>query len=134
MQLTTVKKLTPETELTVGQFDRVVSADRVNGSAVYSRAGDVLGKVDHLLIDKVTGKIAYAIIVIAAAGCNGGRRQALPWSVLTYDPLMAGYLVNLDRRMLENGPTFEPDEAVDWNSEALNRRLHDYYSVPHFWI
>jgi hypothetical protein len=56
---------------------------------------------------------------------TGERRQALPWSVLTYDPMIGGYLVNLDRKVLESGPTFELDETVDWNSEALNHRLHD---------
>jgi hypothetical protein len=133
MQLTKVKKLTSERAPAVDQFERVVAADRISASAVYSRAGDALGRVDCLLIDKVSGKITYALVAIAA-GCNGERRQALPWSVLTYDPLMGRYLVNLDRKVLESGPTFGPDETVDWNSEALNRRLHDYYYVPHFWI
>ncbi|HZF33849.1 MAG TPA: PRC-barrel domain-containing protein [Candidatus Angelobacter sp.] len=134
MQLTSVKKVTSGTMLPVGQLERVVTADRVNASAVYSRAGDALGTVDRLLIDKVSGKIAYAVIAIGADGRDGDRRQPLPWCVLTYDPLMGGYFVNLDRGVLENGPTFRRDEAVDWNSESFNRRLHDYYSVPHFWI
>src|SRR5882724_9181257 len=130
MQLTSVKKVTSGTMLPVGQLERVVTADRVNASAVYNRAGDALGTVDRLLIDKVSGKIAYAVISIG----DGDRRQPLPWCVLTYDALLGGYLVNLDRSVLENGPTFRRDEAIDWNSESFNRRLHDYYSVPHFWI
>ncbi len=133
MQLTKVKKLTSERALPVDPFERVVSVDRINASTVYSRAGDALGRVDCVLLDKVSGKITYALVAVAG-GCKGERRQALPWSVLTYDPLMGGYLVNLDRKVLESGPTFELDETVDWNSEALNRRLHDYYCVPHFWI
>jgi hypothetical protein len=132
MQLTSINKRASEATPPVGRLDRVVAADRVNASAVYSRAGDALGTVDRLLIDKVSGKIAYAVISIA--GRDGDRRQPLPWCVLTYDPLMGRYLVNLDRSVLENGPTFRRDEAIDWNSESFNRRLHDYYSVPHFWI
>ena len=111
----------------------MVTADHVNGSAVRTRAGDALGMIDRLLIDKVSGKITYAVIAIAA-GPDGDRRQPLPWCVMTYDPLMGGYLVNLDHRVLENGPTLRRDENVDWNSEPFNRRLHDYYRVPHFWI
>ena len=130
MQLTAFKTLTSETTLPVGKVERVVTAERVNASSVYSRAGDALGTVDRLLIDKVSGKIAYAVIALA----DGDRRQPLPWCVLTYDPIMGGYLVNVDRSVLENGPTFRRDEAIDWNSEPFNRRLHDYYSVPHFWI
>jgi|SRR6185312_15295091 len=132
MQLTSISKLASETTPPGGPLERVVAADRVNASAVYSRAGDALGTVDRLLIDKVSGKIAYALI--AGVGGDGDRRQPLPWCVLTYDPLMGGYLVNLDRSVLESGPTFGRDEAIDWNSESLNRRLHDYYRVPHFWI
>ena len=128
----TVNKLT--STIPISQAERIVTANRINASAVFSRAGHALGTLDRLLIDRVSGKIAYAVVAVAAVGCNEERRQALPWGVLTYDPLMAGYLVNLDRKVLESGPTFEPDETLDWNSEALNRRLHDYYRVPHFWM
>ena len=133
MQLTYLSKLASEITPQVGQIERVVAADRVNASAVYSRAGAELGTIDRLLIDKVSGKIAYAVIAITA-GSDGDRRRPLPWCVLTYDPLVGGYLVNLDRRVFESGPTFLRDEAVDWNSEPFNRELHDYYSVPHLWI
>jgi len=134
MQLTTVKKVASDAMLPVGQLERIVTAERVNGSAVYSRVGTAVGTIECLLVDKVSGRITYAIVVVAGTGRDAVRRQALPWSVLTYDPLMGAYLVNLDRKILERGPTFGAGEKVDWNSEALNRRLHDYYSVPHFWI
>jgi hypothetical protein len=134
MQLMTVKKQTSKAALPIDQAERVVAADRINGSAVYSRAGNALGTVECLMIDKVGGKIAYAVIAVTAVGSECSRRQALPWSVLTYDPLMGGYFVNLDRKILENGPTLGPDETVDWNNQAWNRQLHEYYSVPHFWI
>jgi hypothetical protein len=134
MQLTSSRKLISETTLPADQLDRVAAADRINASAAYRRAGDAIGTIDRLLIDKVGGKIAYAVIAIAADGHDGDRQQPLPWCVLTYDPLMGGYLVNLDGSVLENGPTFRRDEAIDWNSESFNRRLHDYYRAPHFWI
>jgi hypothetical protein len=134
MQLMTVKKQTSKAALPIDQAERVVAADRINGSAVYSRTGNALGTVECLMIDKVGGKIAYAVIAIAAVGSECSRRQALPWSVLTYDPLMGGYFVNLDRKILENGPTLGPDETVDWNDQTWNRQLHEYYSVPHFWV
>jgi hypothetical protein len=41
---------------------------------VRTRAGDALGTIDRLLIDKVSGKITYAVIAIAA-GPDGDRRQ-----------------------------------------------------------
>lgn len=98
MQLTSINKLSSEMTPPVAQVERVVTADHVNGSAVRTRAGDALGTIDRLLIDKVSGKITYAVIAIAA-GPDGDRRQPLPWCVMTYDPLMGGYLVNLDQRV-----------------------------------
>lgn len=134
MQLKDAKTLTSEPAPPFARFERLVTADGVAASHVYNRAGDALGTLERLLLDRVSGRIAYAIIAIAAQGPNSGRRQALPWSVLTYDPLVGGYLVNLDHEVLQNGPTLGPDSAVDWNSEAWNRRLHEYYRVPHFWM
>jgi PRC-barrel domain len=134
VQLKDATTLTSESAPPFGQFERLITADGVAASHVYSRAGDTLGTVERLLIDRVSGRITYAIIAITAAGPNSDRRQPLPWSVLTYDPLMGGYLVNLDRKVLENGPTFASGSPVDWNSETWNRRLHEYYRVPHFWI
>ena len=134
MQLTTVKKQTSTAALPIDEIERVVATSRIDGSTVYSRTGNVVGTVDCLMIDKVSGKIAYAVIAIDAAVTERFRHQALPWSVLAYDPVTGGYFVNLDRRILENGPTFGLDEIVNWNSEAWNRQLHEYYAVPHFWI
>ena len=134
MQLTTVERQTSKAALPIDEVERVVATDRIDGSAVYSRTGNSLGTVECLMIDKVSGKIAYAVIAIAAVGGECSRRQALPWSVLTYDSLMGGYFVNLDRKILENGPSLGPDEIANWNSETWNRQLHEYYSVPHFWI
>jgi len=130
MRLTTIKKMTSDPSLPLDRVERVVAADRVNDTAVYSRSGVALGTVDRLMIDRISGRIAYAVIAIG----GGERRQALPWSVLHYDPLLGGYLVNLDRKVLEDAPTFARDESVDWNNEGWNRQLHDYYRVPHFWI
>jgi len=125
--------MTSGPSLAADRVGRVVAVDRVNDTAVYSRSGVALGAVDRLMIDKISGRIVYAIIALGGSE-PGERRQALPWSVLYYDPLLGGYLVNLDRKMLENGPTFVHDEAVDWNNEGWNRQLQDYYRVPHFWI
>ena len=37
----------------------MVSSADVNGTEVYSRAGEHLGEINHLMIDKQSGHIAY---------------------------------------------------------------------------
>jgi hypothetical protein len=112
----------------------IVAADEVGGTIVYSRNGGKLGMIDRLLIDKVSGKIAYVVMSSTDVTATGQQRRALPWSVLAYDPLVGGYVVNLDRKVYDNGLTFERDDGIDWNSMAWQWRLHDYYRVPPFWV
>jgi PRC-barrel domain len=42
------------------ETDRLISSEKVDGTAVYNRNGDRLGTVDHLMIDKFTGQVEYA--------------------------------------------------------------------------
>jgi uncharacterized protein YrrD len=40
---------------------RLIAADQVEGTTIYNPTGDNLGSVEDVMIDKVTGKIAYAV-------------------------------------------------------------------------
>src|SRR3546814_15987818 len=40
--------------------DRLISADKVKGTEVYNASGDKLGSINGVMIDKQSGKVAYA--------------------------------------------------------------------------
>lgn len=40
----------------------VVSSDNVEGTAVYNHAGEKLGSIDNLMIDKYSGHVQYAAL------------------------------------------------------------------------
>ena len=40
----------------------LISSDKVEGTAVYNRAGEKLGSIHTLMIDKTSGKVAYAVM------------------------------------------------------------------------
>jgi len=48
----------------------VISSDKVEGTSVYNTAGDELGSIDDLMIDKHTGQVRYAVMKF------GGRSSA----------------------------------------------------------
>jgi hypothetical protein len=51
--------------------------------------------------------------------------------VLRYDPSNGGYVVNLDKKMLEGPPTIGVSDAdFNWDDRDWNRRVHDYYKTP----
>jgi sporulation protein YlmC with PRC-barrel domain len=40
----------------------VISSDKVEGTTVYNPAGEKLGSIDDLMIDRQTGQVRYAVL------------------------------------------------------------------------
>jgi hypothetical protein len=79
----------------------LIASDKVQGTNVYNTTGDNLGSIHDLMIDKTSGKVAYAIMSFGGFLGIGNQYHPLPWSVLKYDTNLGGYVVNLDKPRLE---------------------------------
>lgn len=88
---------------------RLVSADRVQGTAVYGLGGERLGTIDKVFIDKVSGQAEFATLTFGGVLGIGAKKHPLPWSVLTYDPDVEGFRVDLERRILDEAPSYDDD-------------------------
>ena len=118
---------------TASGHTRLISADKVEGTDVYNPAGDKLGSINDVMIDKLSGKVAYADMSFGGFMGIGDKHYPLPWSMLKYDTNKGGYVVNLDKQRLEGAPGYNPDEKFDWEDENWARRVHDYWGVPPYW-
>ena len=107
---------------------RLIAASQVNGTSVYNRAGEKLGSIYDVMLEKVSGKAEYAIMSFGGFLGIGDQYHPLPWSVLDYDPRQGGYVVDLDRRRLEGAPSYTANDAGMWDDPAYGRRVSDYYS------
>ena len=107
----------------------VISSDRVEGTSVYNRSGDKLGSIDYLVIDKLSGKVRYAVLEFGGFLGMGTDRYPLPWSVLKYDTSKDGYVVPLDKSTLEGAPRYAADTRPDYD-EDYGRGVYDYYRAP----
>ncbi len=112
---------------------RLISADQVNGTAVYDTQGEKLGSVEDVMIDKVSGRIAYAVLSFGGFLGIGGRYHPLPWGTLKYDPTFGGYVVGLDRRVLEGSPSYGDAGPAAWNDRSWGQQVHDYYKATPYW-
>ena len=122
-----------EQELSARETYRLIAADKVEGTPVKNRRGDGLGTIDKVMIDKRSGRVAYAVMSFGGFLGLGEQRHALPWSVLTYDTDLDAYVVDIDQEKLRNAPTFMPGEDVAWSDEEWGRRVHEYYGARPFW-
>ena len=107
---------------------KLIAADKVQGTTLYNKAGDDIGKVDDVMIDKVSGKVAYAVIAFGGFLGMGAQRRALPWSVLSYDTNLDGYVSSATDDVLRNSPDIE-----DYADPQSGQRLYEYYGVSPFW-
>jgi sporulation protein YlmC with PRC-barrel domain len=118
------------TKITSGSL---IAAEQVNGTDVYNMDGEKLGTVDDIMIDKISGKAIYAVMSFGGFLGIGEKQHPLPWSSLTYDEDKEGYVVNLDKRKLEQAPTLDPDdEDFVWTPD-YGRSVDRYYGAPTYW-
>jgi len=88
---------------------RLVSADRVTGTAVFNPEGERLGTIDKVFIDKTSGQAEFATMAFGGVLGIGTKYHPLPWQVLTYDPSLEGFVVNLDKTILTEAPSYDDD-------------------------
>ena len=80
MQESKIKKTDPEKK-----FRRVLSASTLAGDRVRNAAGEDLGKIDEIMIDIPSGRVAYAVLSFGGILKIGNRLFAVPWSSLRVD-------------------------------------------------
>ena len=111
----------------------LISSDKVEGTAVYNREGEKLGSIHTLMIDKMSGKVAYAVMSFGGFLGIGDSYHPLPWSVLDYETSEGGYVVDLDRSKLEGAPTYGTSETPNWSDRRWGQQVHDYYGTRPYW-
>jgi hypothetical protein len=111
---------------------RLIAGTRVAGTTVYDTAGETLGTVEDVMIDKMSGRIAYAVMSFGGFLGIGSQHHPLPWGTLRYDTDRGGYVVDLDKDVLRGAPAYA-DEAPNWEDRSWGQSVHDYYRAEPYW-
>lgn len=112
----------------------LIGADKVAGTSVYNAEGESLGSIHDIILDKQTGRVAYAVMSFGGFLGIGEKYHPLPWSALNYDVNQGGYVVHLTREQLEGGPQFGAENPPQWGDRAYEQRVHDYYGIGPYWM
>ena len=88
----------------------LVLSSRVTGTPVYDQAGNRLGHVDDLSIEKETGRAIYAIVSFGGFLGIGEKFHPVPWALLTYDVSQGGFVVPLTEASLKGAPHYDAAE------------------------
>lgn len=111
----------------------LIGSDKVEGIEVYRPGGDRVGIVDRVMIDKATGKVAYAVMSFGGFLGIGRDHYPVPWPLLTYNERLGGYEVNVTEAQLKKAPRFGAGEPWEYENRAQERALYSHYGVAPYW-
>ncbi|VWX50535.1 PRC-barrel domain-containing protein [Novosphingobium sp. 9U] len=106
---------------------RTLVEAETKGLKARSRDGDSLGHISTLMVDKRSGQSTY--VVLSLGGFLGMNKSyyPVPFSLLAHDTANDDYVVTIDRRVLEGGPS-RTNNAPEFN-QAYADRVSSYYGT-----
>jgi hypothetical protein len=111
----------------------LVASDRVEGTPVRRSDGSKVGTIERLMIDKLSGNVAYAVLSFGGFLGMGQKHLPVPWARLKYDRTLGAYQVDLTAEELARAPSFAADKDFDWGDRSREVEIHDFYRVPPYW-
>ncbi len=115
--------------LPMDETSHLIASNKVEGTAVYGRDGRRLGSIHNFMVDKLTGRVEYAVMAYSTGFLGMGTRYyPLPWRTLTYDKRAGGYRIELAERDLRDAPSFDRESEPRFDRN-YGSRVHDYYGL-----
>jgi sporulation protein YlmC with PRC-barrel domain len=114
-------------------YRRVLSASTLAGDSVRNGAGEDLGKVDELMIDIPSGRIAYAVLSFGGFLGMGNKLFAVPWNALRVDEDEHCFILDIDKSTLEAAPGFDKDNWPDMADNVWGSEIFRYYNTTPYW-
>jgi len=105
----------------------LIEATLADTVKIESRDGDKIGTVHAFLVHKVSGRATHAVLSLGGFLGMGKSYYPLPFSLLQFDAVRDLYVVTIDRRMLEGGPSWA-NNAPHFD-QAYADRVASYYGV-----
>jgi PRC-barrel domain len=111
----------------------LIASDRVEGTPVRRPNGEKIGTIQRLMIDKLSGSVAYAVLSFGGFLGMGQKHAPIPWARLNYDPTLGAYHLELSDEELSGAPSIAADAEFGWGDRSREVEIHNYYRVPPYW-
>ena len=110
-----------------------LSAGSLTGDGVVNPMGEDLGKVEEIMIDINSGRVAYVVLSFGGFLGLGEKLFAIPWDAFTIDTNRKVFVLNVEKEVLQNAPGFDKDNwpltgDTDWLTS-----IYSYYGSEPYW-
>jgi sporulation protein YlmC with PRC-barrel domain len=110
-----------------------IRAKKVLGTVVRDAAGERLGVIEDVVLDKHSNNIMFAVVGLGGVFGLGEKFHPLPWPSLEFDSKTSGYTVPYTKAQLEAAPADTLDELTKDDGLAFRDRTYDYYQAERYW-
>jgi len=124
---------TAQTDSQRGHSHSLIASDRVEGTPVRRANGEKIGSIQRLMIDKLSGNVAHAVLSFGGFLGMAQKHAPIPWARLKYDPMLGAYHLEMSDEELRSAPSTAAGEEFDWGDCSREIEVHNYYSVPPYW-
>jgi len=107
-----------------------IRASKVIGTTVKDSAGQRLGEVKDVVLDKESNSILFGVMSFGGVLGMGEKYHPVPWAALDYDRTENAYIINLTKEQLKAAPADSLEELTRNDGRAYADRAFDYYKVP----
>jgi hypothetical protein len=121
------------TDPSAREIGTLIGSDKVEGTPVYRSNEDRVGTIKRVMIDKLSGKVGYAVMSFGGVLGIGNDYRPIPWSLLTYNEKLGGYEVNITEDQLKGAPTLGNEDEWSYTDRARESELLDYYGTRPYW-
>jgi sporulation protein YlmC with PRC-barrel domain len=112
---------------------KVLRTKDIFSDRVKNTAGEDLGKIEELVIDVNTGRVAYAVLSFGGVLKMGNKLFAIPWQALQVDPQNKRFILSVDKARLENATGFDKDNWPDMADPTFGTTIYQHYGYKPYW-
>jgi sporulation protein YlmC with PRC-barrel domain len=109
----------------------LIASNKVEGTSVFDTSGERLGSIMNFMVDKRSGTAEYAVMQFGGFLGIGADYYPIPWQMLTYSTDQGGYVVDLDKDMLEDAPRYSDESSQPAYDEGYNQQVYSHYGVTY---
>lgn len=108
----------------------LIGSDKVEGTTVFGPDGETIGAIERVMIEKVSGRVSYAVLSFGGFLGIGDDHYPLPWPSLKYNTELGGYQTMITKDQLGGAPKYARGSDWNWGDRPGTRKIDDYYGVP----
>ena len=118
---------------TASGHTKAIRASRVIGTEVKDNGGNVIGKVEDLILDKTENAIMFAVVGFGGMLGMGEKFHPVPWSTLDFDPELDAYVIPMSKEELEAAPADSIKDLTKNDGAGIRDKAFDYYKAQPYW-